>query len=56
MDIQIKNDASELIYSEQMDFPMPKFLSPSLIEEKQQLNYHFADARFKEIYFDGYHL
>ncbi|MCF6404712.1 AraC family transcriptional regulator [Chitinophaga filiformis] len=56
MDIQIKNDASELIYSEQMDFPMPKFLSTSLIEEKQQLSYDFADARFKEIYFDGYHI
>lgn len=56
MDIQIKNDASELIYSEQMDFPLPKFLSPSLIEEKQQFNYHFADASFQEIYFDGYHI
>lgn len=56
MDIQVRNDASELLYKEQMDFPVAKLLSPSLIEENQSLNYDFADASFKEIYFDGYHI
>lgn len=56
MDIQVRNDASELLYNEQMDFPIAKLLSTSMIEEKQDLNYHFADASFKEIYFDGYHI
>jgi AraC-like DNA-binding protein len=56
MDIQIKNDASELLYTEKMDFPMEKLSSVSLIEEKQDLNYHFADASIKGIYFDGYQI
>lgn len=56
MDIQIKNDASELLYREQMEFPMDKLLSSSLIEETQALNYHFADASIKGMYFDGYQI
>ncbi|PWV49034.1 helix-turn-helix transcriptional regulator [Chitinophaga sp. S165] len=56
MDIQIKNDASELLYQEQVDFPMEKLSSVSLIEERQDLNYHFADASIKGIYFDGYQI
>lgn len=56
MDIQIRNDASELLFAEQEDFPIEKFLSASLTEEKQRLNYKFADASFREIYFDGYHI
>jgi AraC-like DNA-binding protein len=56
MDIQITNDASEVLFREQQDFPVGKLLSASLIEEKQDMKYKFLDASFKEIFFDGYHI
>lgn len=56
MDIQIRNDASEIIYTDQQEFPLEKLRSPSLIEDVQSLNLNFADGDFQEIYFDGYHI
>jgi AraC-like DNA-binding protein len=56
MDIQIRNDASEILLREQEDHPLEKLFSTSLIEEKQHRNYHFAEVSFKEMYFDGYHI
>ena len=56
MDIQIRNDASELIYKDQQESPLEKLHSPSLIEDKQTLNLDFVDGDFQEIYFDGYHI
>lgn len=56
MDIQIRNDASELIYSEQQESPLEKLRSASLIEDTQSVNLKFLDADFQEMYFDGYHI
>jgi AraC-like DNA-binding protein len=56
MDIQIRNDASEIIYNDQQEFPLEKLRSASLIEDKQRLDLDFVEIDFQEIYFDGYHI
>jgi AraC family transcriptional regulator, transcriptional activator of the genes for pyochelin and ferripyochelin receptors len=56
MDIQIRNDASELIYTDQQEFPLDKLRSASLIEDKQSVRLNFAEVEFRELYFDGYHI
>ena len=56
MAFQITNDASEILLKDHFQFPKEKFLSPSLIEEAQELDYDFGNAFMREIYFDGFHI
>ncbi|MBW8684827.1 helix-turn-helix transcriptional regulator [Chitinophaga rhizophila] len=56
MDIQIRNDASEIIYNEQQEFPLEKLRSAALIEDAQSITLDFAQGDFREMYFDGYHI
>jgi len=57
MGVQIRNDINELLLEEDMgDDLQEKFISTRLVEEKQEIKYHFGEAVFRETFFDGYHI
>lgn len=56
MGFQITNDSREVIFEETISFQVNKISTPLLIEETQQIKYHFGEGTFREMYFDGYHI
>lgn len=57
MSVQIRNDINELLLEEEMgDDLQEKFVSTKLVEEQQEIKYHFGEAVFRETFFDGYHI
>ncbi|WP_343667806.1 AraC family transcriptional regulator [Chitinophaga sp.] len=57
MGVQIRNDINELLLEEEMgDDLQEKLVSTILVEEKQEIKYHFGEAVFRETFFDGYHI
>ncbi|MBV7529380.1 AraC family transcriptional regulator [Chitinophaga sp. sic0106] len=56
MAVVIKNDASDILLRDEMDFDMNKLSSPTILEDVKNLSYYFGNATFNSLYFDGYHL
>jgi AraC-like DNA-binding protein len=57
MGVQIRNDINELLLEENVGEDLQeKFGSTQLVEEKQEIKYHFGEAVFRETFFDGYQI
>lgn len=52
----ITNDSKEVLFQEHLEFHAEKIHSSTLIEEWQQVDYHFGKAHFRETFFDGFHI
>ncbi|WPV66408.1 AraC family transcriptional regulator [Chitinophaga sp. LS1] len=57
MAVQIRNDINELLLEEEIgDDLQEKLVSTQLVEEQQEIKYHFGEAVLRETFFDGYHI
>lgn len=56
MAVVIKNEASDILLQEEMDFDVSKLWSPTISEDVKTISYDFGNATFNSLYFDGYHL
>ncbi len=56
MPVVITNDTQDVLLREEIMLSARQLLSPSIIEERMQLQYDFGVADFSELYFDGLHI